>query len=71
MTERNAPDGWVARWREHRRAKRQQALERQYFEQERANPSTSAYASADNHARRADAYTGRSGSGGLGDTGGG
>lgn len=73
MTEqRNATDGWLARWREHRRAKRQQALERQYFEQERARPETSAYASADNHARRVSAYTGGGGfTGGLGDGGGG
>ncbi|CAN5618282.1 hypothetical protein BH20ACT17_BH20ACT17_13050 [soil metagenome] len=72
MTEqRDAADGWFARWREHRRDKRQQALERRYFEDERANPTTSAYVSAENHARRVDAYTGGSDFGGMGDSGGG
>lgn len=37
MTEqRAANDGWFARWRQHRRVKRQEALERQYFAQEQA-----------------------------------
>lgn len=44
--------GRFARWREHRRAKRQQALEREYFDNERLSPTTRAYTSADNHARR-------------------
>lgn len=35
MTEQNAEHGWFARWREHRRAKRQQVIEREGFEQER------------------------------------
>jgi hypothetical protein len=71
MTEQHtAPHGWLARWRERRRAKRQQALERRYFEHEQADPATSAYVSADNHARRADAYTGGDmGIGGMSDGG--
>jgi hypothetical protein len=37
MTEpQNTKRGWFARWREHRRANRQQAIERKYFERERA-----------------------------------
>lgn len=37
MTEQQrAKRGWFERWREHRRAKRQQAIEREYFERERA-----------------------------------
>lgn len=35
MQQRDAR-GWLERWRERRRAKRQQALERSYFELERA-----------------------------------
>lgn len=57
MTEQqDATAGWFARRREHRRAKRQQALERRYFEHERAGSMVSTYTSADNHARRADSY---------------
>jgi hypothetical protein len=37
MTEqRNPPYGWFARWRRHQRARRQEALEREFFVQERA-----------------------------------
>lgn len=34
--QRGSNNGWFARWRAHRRAKRQQARERQYFAQEQA-----------------------------------
>jgi len=34
-TQQDLNDGWLARWRERRRAKRQQALERAFFAQER------------------------------------
>jgi hypothetical protein len=44
--QRNVNGGRFARWREHRRAKRQQAIERQYFETERARSSDSACAAA-------------------------
>lgn len=37
MAERQkARSGWFARWREHRRTKRQEAIERAYDERERA-----------------------------------
>ncbi|MCA1678014.1 MAG: hypothetical protein LC777_03195 [Actinobacteria bacterium] len=40
----NTQGGWIARWREHRRAKRQQELEGRYYNHERARsagiPST-------------------------------
>jgi hypothetical protein len=40
MSEQHSPRrGSFARWREHRRAKRQEALERRYFEMERARSS--------------------------------
>ncbi len=35
MQRRDAQDGWFARWRTRRRAKRQQTLERRYVEHER------------------------------------
>ena len=57
-------DGLFARWRERRRAKRQQALEREYFEDERLSPTTRAYTNADNHARRWTSFLG-GGSGGA------
>jgi hypothetical protein len=56
-------DGLFARWREHRRAKRQRALEREYFEDERLSPTTRAYTDGDNHARRWTSFLG-GGSGG-------
>ena len=59
MTEQQqGPTGVVARWREHRRAKRQAALERQHHEQERLDPTTRAYTDADNHARRWTSFFG-------------
>ena len=63
MTEdRNAQASWFARWREHRRARRQQAIERQYIK-ERLNPTTRAYTDADNHARRWTSFLGGGGGG--------
>jgi len=32
----NTRGGWIARWREHRRAKHQQRLERRFYNHERA-----------------------------------
>ncbi len=59
MTEqRGGADGRLARWCERRRAKRQQAIEREYFEEERLSPTTRAYTSADNHARRWTSFLG-------------
>ena len=57
-------DDLFARWREHRRAKRQRALEREYFEDERLSPTTRAYTDRDNHARRWTSFLG-GGSGGA------
>ncbi len=57
-TTHQAREGRLARWRERRRTKRQQALEREYFEQERLNPTTRAYTGADNHARRWTSFLG-------------
>lgn len=65
MTEDRKPsDGWFARWREQRRAKRQEALEREYHHEERLRTTTRAYTDADNHARRWTSFLG-GGSGGL------
>lgn len=62
MTERDTPSlAWFARWREHRRAKRQQALEREHFQDERLSPMTRAYTDADNHARRWTSFLGGGG----------
>lgn len=62
MTEqRGGADGRLVRWRERRRAKRQQAIEREYFEEERLSPTTRAYTSADNHARRWTSFLGGGG----------
>ena len=43
---------WFTRWREHRRAKRQQALERAFYETQRLDPSARAYTGADNNGGR-------------------
>jgi hypothetical protein len=51
MTQHDKP-GWFARWREHRRAKRQEALESEHSQDERLNPTTRAYTDADNYVRR-------------------
>jgi len=65
MTEqRDSNRGWFSRWREHRRAKRQQALERQFVEPDRLRASTRAYTDADNHARRWTSFLGGGGDGG-------
>jgi hypothetical protein len=62
MTEQQkSRGGWFARRREHRRARRQQAIERQYGEQERLKPETRAYNDADNHARRWTSFLGGGG----------
>ena len=67
MTDRQpADDSALTRWRDRRRAKRQEALEREFHQDERLDPSTRAYSSADNHARRWSSYLG-----GGGDDGGG
>lgn len=49
MTEqRNTPYGWYARWRRHRGARRQEALEREFFVRERARAGeTTSSASTD------------------------
>jgi hypothetical protein len=66
MTEQQeATGGWFARWREHRRAKRQLALEREHHESERLDPSTRAYTDGDNHARRWTSFLGGGGTGGV------
>ncbi|MCA1678789.1 MAG: hypothetical protein LC777_07495 [Actinobacteria bacterium] len=57
MTGRRERPGWWARWHEHRRARRQRALEREYL-RERLDPSTRAYTDADNHARRWTSFYG-------------
>jgi hypothetical protein len=64
--QRHATDGWITRLRERRRAKRQQALEREYHDHERLDPSTRAYTDADNHARRWTSFFGGGGGGGGG-----
>ena len=71
MTERHTHENHLTRWRERRSAKRQEALEREFHQQDRLDPSTRAYASADNHARRWTSYLGLGGSGDGGGTGGG
>jgi hypothetical protein len=58
MTRRRDDGGPWARWREHRRARRQQALERAYLQQDRLRADTAAYVDADNHARRWTSYFG-------------
>lgn len=72
--ERDSNDGWFARWREHRRGKRQQAREREYFAQEQARSYGGALASTDrlNTSGYASSYaTTSTGSwGGLGGDGG-
>ncbi len=73
MAERQkANGGWVARWREHRRAKRQQAAEREYFEHERASAAGSASSSPNAYQHRAPAagWLGFGGDGGSGCSGG-
>ena len=65
MTDRQpADDSALTRWRDRRRAKRQEALEREFHQDERLDPSTRAYSSADNHARRWTSYLGGGDGGG-------
>jgi len=66
MPEQRRPAGhpWK-RWRAHRRAKRQIAIEREYHEPDRLDPATRAYTDADNHARRWTSFLGGGGAGGL------
>ncbi len=59
-----APQRPLARWRERRRAKRQEAREREEFA--RRDPTALAYTDGENRARRFASY----GSGGGGDGGG-
>jgi hypothetical protein len=59
--QRRTPHGWFARWREHRRVKRQEAIEREYHAPERLSATTRAYTDADNHARRWSSYLGGGG----------
>jgi hypothetical protein len=62
MTEhRGATNRWFARWREQRRVKRQQAIERRYADEDRLNPTPRAYTDADNHARRWTSFLGGGG----------
>lgn len=49
--QRDARRGWFARWREHRRGKRQQALERQFFLRERARSVDGGYVATAEHLR--------------------
>ena len=55
----------IGRWRKRRRSKHQAALEREFHQQDRLDPTTAAYTSADNHARRWTSFLG-SGGGGIG-----
>jgi hypothetical protein len=55
----------IARWRERRGAKHQAALEREFHQQDRLDPTTTAYTRADNHVRRWTPFLG-SGGGGIG-----
>jgi hypothetical protein len=50
----------IARWRERRRPKHQAALEREFHQQDRLDP-TAAHTSADNHARRWTSFLGSGG----------
>ncbi len=54
---------WFARWREHRRTKRQAARERESHQQDGL---TRAYADADNRAKRWSSYGGGPGGGPTG-----
>jgi hypothetical protein len=63
--QRDRTDSAWTRWRERRRVKRQMAIEREYHEPDRLDPTTRAYADADNHARRWTSYLG-GGGGGIG-----
>jgi cytosine/adenosine deaminase-related metal-dependent hydrolase len=42
---------WFARWREHRRAKRQEARERQYFDIEHARSSGTTHSNVSDFAK--------------------
>jgi hypothetical protein len=64
MTEhRPTTQSWFTRWRERRRVKRQQALERAYHETERLDPSIRAYTGADNNGGRWTSFLGGRGGG--------
>lgn len=56
-----AADRGLTRWLARRRAKRQEALEREFHRDERLDPSTRAYTNADNHARRWTSFLGGGG----------
>jgi hypothetical protein len=65
--------GWFARWRDRRRARRQEALERQYLEHQRRRASGTPYStpSAYRHTGPVVGGFGFGGDGGGGDGGGG
>ncbi len=73
MAERQkANGGWIARWREHRRTRRQEAIERAYFEHERTRAARGARsaASARHHGAPVGGWLGFGGDGGGGCSGG-
>jgi hypothetical protein len=61
--QRDPAAGLWSRWRAHRRAKRQEAIEREAHVSDRLDPMTRAYTDADNHARRWTSFLGGGGGG--------
>jgi hypothetical protein len=51
MTDNRKSQRPLVRWRERRRAKRQEALEREHFKNERLDPSTRAFVDGEHSAR--------------------
>ena len=51
MKEQKKINSPLARWLQRRRAKRQEALEREYFHNERLDPSTRAFVKGEHDAR--------------------
>ncbi len=73
MAERQkANGGWFARWRQHRRTRRQDAIERAYYERERTRASGGPRSapSARHHGAPASSWLGFGGDGGGGCGGG-
>ncbi len=67
--QQKATRSWFARWREHRRAQRQQAFERDYFERERSSGLPDSTRSSYQHHAQTGGWFGFGGDGG-GDGGG-
>ncbi len=61
--QRSTPANLWSRWRQHRRARRQAAIEREEHQPDRLDPTTRAYTDADNHARRWTSFLGGGGGG--------